>query len=488
MKVMYKVITVIAMSLVTLTLPSQIFAATINGGGGSPAEKLIMDWSRSKSGGKAIPINFNNTLANDLSTLQKGNIDFAILDTPLSEAELAKYNVQQIPFALNGISVVVNLTNTAAGNLKLDSSTLGKIFSGEIASWNDPAITALNPRHELPNTPIIIIHSGVFSSDYAALNNYLGTINAKWKSGDLSGRNREWPASSVFADKFDARIATIKSTPFSISYLPMQYIPGSTLSPVHLQNKDGKFVSLSDVGIIASTAGVNLNDGQSATLAITNKNGSSSWPISTFSFIVVNKDRLKTPEIAHLLGIINYGLKYDSLKPTLHNYVALPDKFSKPIIDKIDTLTSGANTTIVAKPVPESANQDKALEAAANKKRNDEELQRQRAEANTSAQEEKNRIAKQQAEEAARDKAMKEAKAAKLAAEEAIRAANEAKLQADQLAEKNRLIAKAAKDRADKEKAEKEEAERERIEKERAIQLRNQKDEDPLEAYRRSIK
>ena len=481
--------TAAAFSLITLNLPTQAFAATILGGGGSPAEKLILDWSRSKSGGKVIPINFSsNILSNDLNMLQKGNIDFAILDTPLSEAELTKMNVQQIPFALNGISIVVNLTNTAAGNLKLDSATLGKIFSGEISNWNDSAITALNPRHELPNTPIIIIHSGVSSTDYAALNDYLGTINEKWKSGDQAGRNREWPASSVVADKVEARISTIKSTPYSISYVPMQFMPGSTLSPVHIQNKDGKFVSLSEVSIIASTTGVNLNDGQSATLAITNKNGGTSWPISTFSFIVVNKDRLKTPEIAHLLGIINYGLKYDSLKPTLHNYVALPDKFSKPIIEKIETLTSGSNTMIVAKPVPESANQDKAQEAAANKKRSDEELQRQRAEANTSAQEEKNRIAKQLADEAARDRAMKEAKAAKLAAEEAIRAANEAKLQADQLAEKNRLIAKAAKDRADKEKAEKDAAEKERIEKERAIQLRNQKDEDPLEAYRRSLK
>ena len=61
-------------------------------------------------------------------------------------------------------------------------------------------------------------------------------------------------------------------------------------------------------------------------------------------------------------------------------------------------------------------------------------------------------------------------------------------MEAEALAEKNRLIAKAEKDKADKEKAEKERIEKEQADREKAIQIRNQKDEDPLEAYRRSLK
>ncbi len=33
--------------------------------------------------------------------------------------------------------------------LKLDAPTVAKIFRGEIAKWNDPAIAALNPDAKL---------------------------------------------------------------------------------------------------------------------------------------------------------------------------------------------------------------------------------------------------------------------------------------------------------------------------------------------------
>ena len=496
MKVMCKIVSAVTFSLIASIFSFQVFAIEILGGGGNAAEKLILDWANVKLGNKANPVKFSSSIfSNDLTMLQNGKIDFAILDTPLSDADLAKMNLLQFPFALNGISIVVNLQNTMAGTLRLDSQTLGKIFSGEIANWDDPAITALNPKHDLPNKPITVIHSGESSTDYSVINSYIGNINEKWKTADLNGKKRVWPENSVYTDGFPTRISTIKNTPFSIGYLPMQYMPQPSLSTVHIKNRDGNFIGLSDTSIIASAATVNIDDGQSASLSLINKKGYASWPISTFSFIVVSRDRVKDEKIAQLLSIISYGLKSGSLKATVHNYIAIPDQISKSIIAKIEAHTAGSNTGTAGKSSPAKISQDNAQEALANKKRSDdEELHRQRTDATTATQdesrraEEKNRAAKLRADEMAREQTIKEAKAAKLAAEEAIKAANAAKLQAEQLAEKNRLIAKAEKDRADKAKAEKEQAEKEKAEQERAIQLRNQKDEDPLEAYRRSVK
>lgn len=492
MKVMCKIVSAVTFLWIASIFSFQVFAVEILSGGGNAAEKLILDWASAKTGSKANSIKFSPSInSNDLSMLQGGRIDFAILDTSLSEADLARMNLLQFPFALNGISIVVNLQNTMAGTLKLDSQTLGKIFLGEITNWDDPAIVALNPKHDLANKPIKVIHSGELSSDYPVINQYLGSINEKWKAGEANGKKREWPANSVNADGFAARISAIKNTAYSIGYLPMQYMPQPTLAAVHIKNLDGNFIGLSDTSIIATATNVNIDSGQAASLALVNKRGSGSWPISTFSFIVVSRDRVKDESVSQLLSVISNGLKSGSLKPTVHSYVALPDQISKSVIAKIEALTAGATTS------GKSATAKAAQEAQelANRRKLEEELNRQRADAKTSAAQdeksrvdERGRIAKQLADEQAREQAIKEAKAAKQAAEEAIKAANAAKLQAEQLAEKNRLIAKAEKDRADKEKAEKERAEQEKAEKEKAIQLRNQKDEDPLEAYRRSVK
>ena len=494
MRVMYKIASTIAFLLLISSMTNQVIALELLGGGGSAADKLLLDWSNAKLGSKTKSIRFTNTiLSNDLTMLQNDKVDFAIIDNPINEAELARMSLVQIPFALSGISVVVNLKNTMESTLRLDSSTLGKIFSGEITKWDDPAIIALNPRLDLQNQTITIVHSDESSSDYSAFNNYIGNINDKWKAGDLSAQKRVWPANSIDADGFTARISSIKKTSYSISYLPMQYMPQPSLSAVHLMNRDGSYTGLSDTGIIASAASANVEDGQSASLSLINKNGRTSWPISNFSFIVINKNKLRDEKTTQLFNVILYGLKFAAIKPMEHNYVALPDQISKSVIAKIETIMSESSKGAPTRAAPVKSAQENAQEAIANKKRSDEEALRLRNDPAAMAQEanrrieEKNRAARLLADEIAREQAIKEAKAAKRAADEAIKAANLAKAQADQLAEKNRLIAQAEKDKADKEKAEKERIANEKAEKERAIQLRNQKDEDPLEAYRRSM-
>jgi len=491
MKVMYKVVTAATFSLATLILSTQSYAVETLGGGGNTAEKLLLDWAKAKLGNKTNTVKFSTSIASgDLSMVQNGKIDFAILDAPLSDAELNQMNLLQVPFALSGVSIVVNLPNTMAGALRLDSQTLGKIFSGEISQWDDPAITALNPKHDLPKVPIVIVHSGDNSTDFPVLNSYLGFISEKWRAGELNGKKRGWPANAIFADGFTARIAALKSTPYTIGYLPMQYMQQPVVSAVHLKNRDGNFGGLSDTGIIAATSTVNIEDGHAASLSLINKSGNASWPISSFAFVVVSKDRLKDERVAQLLSVISYGLKSGSLKTTLHNYIAIPDQISKSIMEKIDAINSGANTASATRIAPVKAGNDSAQEVLANKKRSEEELSRQRADVTQDENrraEERSRAAKQQADEIAREQAIKEAKAAKLAAEEAIKAAQAAKLEADKLAEKNRQIAKLEKERADKEKADKDRADKERADKEKAIELRNQKDEDPLEAYRRTV-
>ncbi len=486
MKVMYKTFTLIIFSWFGLLLPIQTFSAEILGGGGNPAEKLILDWTNAKPENRAIPLKFSSSIrSNDLNMLQNGKIDFAILDTPVSDAELASMKLMQIPFALSGVAIVVNLQNTLAGALKLDSQTLGKIFSGEILYWDDPAIVALNPRHELPNNAITIVQSGESSTDYPVLNSYLGKINTKWKSGELSGGKRVWPTNSIYADSIAKRISTLQNTPYSIGYQPMQSIIKDNLLPVHIKNKDGNFVGLSDTNVIAAASNASIEESQSDSLLLIDKNGKASWPLSNFSFIVIHKYRLDEDKIVQLLNIVSYGMKFGSLKPMLYNYAALPDQISKSVMAKIDTLTGEAATASKGKSLPAKANQDSAEEALASKKRKEDEANRQRSDANSAAQddiqkaEEKKRAARQLADTLAREKAVREALAAKA--------------EAEKLAEKYRLIAKAEKEKADKEKeraakekAEKEQAEKEKLEKERAIQLRNQKDEDPLEAYRRS--
>ncbi|AWB87072.1 phosphate ABC transporter substrate-binding protein PstS [Mycetocola zhujimingii] len=77
-----------------------------------------------------------------------------------------------LPVYISPIAVIFNVDGV--DELNLDSDTLAKIFSGEITSWDDPAIAALNPDATLPSAPITAVHR---SDDSGTTKNFADYLN-----------------------------------------------------------------------------------------------------------------------------------------------------------------------------------------------------------------------------------------------------------------------------------------------------------------------
>jgi phosphate transport system substrate-binding protein len=65
-------------------------------------------------------------------------------------------SIVEVPLYISPIAVVFNLDGI--DSLNLDAATLAGIFAGEITSWNDDAIAALNEGVTLPGTAISPVH------------------------------------------------------------------------------------------------------------------------------------------------------------------------------------------------------------------------------------------------------------------------------------------------------------------------------------------
>ena len=78
-------------------------------------------------------------------------VDFGASDTPLKDSEqaAAPAPILHIPLTLGAVVPAYNIKGIPSG-LKFDGPTLGKIFAGQITSWDDPALVALNPGADLP--------------------------------------------------------------------------------------------------------------------------------------------------------------------------------------------------------------------------------------------------------------------------------------------------------------------------------------------------
>lgn len=109
-----------------------------------------------------------------------GAAAFAGSDSLLSDDELAGDFAScapdtaaiDLPVYISPIAVIFNVDGV--DELNVDSTVLAKIFSGEITSWDDAALVALNPDAALPSAPITAVHR---SDDSGTTKNFADYLN-----------------------------------------------------------------------------------------------------------------------------------------------------------------------------------------------------------------------------------------------------------------------------------------------------------------------
>lgn len=154
--------------------------------------------------------------------------DVAITDRPLNETERRnagnRCHIQQLPFV--ALPVTIRYRLPVVANLTLDAPTLAKIFSGAITQWNDPAITALNPKAGLGALPITVVARSTASTVTAVFQRYLTAVGG-WTTGDDSA----FTGRSTLSARTEAEtLSLIDSTDGAIGYLlPVDSTGSSTL-------------------------------------------------------------------------------------------------------------------------------------------------------------------------------------------------------------------------------------------------------------------
>lgn len=288
-----------------------------------------------------------------IKLLEQKSVDFAASDAPLSASDAQQApGVLTIPDSIGGITIAYNIPGIDKG-LKLTGPVIAQIFMGDITSWNDPAISNLNPGVNLPNQKIVVAHRSDGSGTTYAFTDYLSKISPDWKTKVGQGKAVPWPIGT--GGQGNAGVASIvKSTPYAIGYVELAYVFQNKMTYAFVQNADGNsFVepTLDTVAADAAAAGTNLPaaDGDWSQVSIVNQPGSNSYPISTLTYVMVYKDLStvsgetsdKSTEVINFLNwIINDGQQYS----TGLLYVPLPDSIKKIDEDGLAKVTFSGGT------------------------------------------------------------------------------------------------------------------------------------------------
>jgi phosphate transport system substrate-binding protein len=162
--------------------------------------------------------------------LLDGSAQFGGSDAYLKDEEYASSTAQcgpdgalNIPVYISPIAVAFNLPEVK--ELNLDAVTVAKIFRGEIATWNDPAIAALNPDATLPDLKVTPVNRSDDSGTTTNFTEYLAAAAPEAWTDKASG---VWPASlqGENAKGTSGVVKTVTDTPGAVTYADDSAVSG----------------------------------------------------------------------------------------------------------------------------------------------------------------------------------------------------------------------------------------------------------------------
>jgi phosphate transport system substrate-binding protein len=234
-------------------------------------------------------------------------------DVQQKAAEAAGGPALHIPMVSGAVAIIYNLPNIPTGQMNLTGDVLARIYLKTIKNWNDPAITALNPGMNLPNTPIAVVHRSDGSGTTFIFTSYLSKVNNDWSTKVGNATSVNWPGD--IGGQGNAGVAgQIAQIAGSIGYVELAYAKQNNLSWVLLQNASGKYLAPSLVGATKASEGVTLPDDMR--IMITNSTNPDAYPICGFTWLLVftnQADKVKGQALVNMLWwAIHDGQQYAS--------------------------------------------------------------------------------------------------------------------------------------------------------------------------------
>ncbi len=270
--------------------------------------------------------------------LASGVTNFAGSDSPIPSTEVANFKgktVLYFPVFLGPITVSYNLSGVSS--LKLDATVLAEIFSGKITSWNNSAITALNPGVSLPSTPIT---TAVRSDSSGTTQNFslylMDAGGSAWTLGSSS--TIKWPSTARAGNGNPGVAQIIKSTPGAIGYVDYADAKASGLSYASIKNSSGAYIAPSPSS--ASAAGNGITVASNLTFHAVDSPNASAYPITYQSWVLVYAMQPNANDAAMLKAYIGYLI--GSGQQLLGNlgYAPLPSSLQAQAQAQLSKITS----------------------------------------------------------------------------------------------------------------------------------------------------
>lgn len=268
---------------------------TLQGAGSSFVYPLMSKWA-SVYNSSSVRVNYLSVGSGaGISDLEKKTVDFAGSDAPLQPADFAAApNALHIPESIGAVTFAYNIPGIPA-SMKVNGTVLAGIFLGRITNWDDANLSNLNPALSLPNLPITVVHRSDSSGTTFVFTGYLSQVNATWNAtvGTTKNPGTNWPVG--IAEPQNAGVAgKILQTSGACGYVELAYTIQNSMTVAAVENPAHNYIMPTLNSTSAAAAGkapsLPTGAGNWSAVSILNAPGADSYPISTFTYLIVYKE------------------------------------------------------------------------------------------------------------------------------------------------------------------------------------------------------
>jgi len=306
----------------------------LNGAGSSFAFPLMSAWSTEYKTATGVQINYQGTGSGaGISAIIAKNLDFGATDAPLNATQHSQNpTLLTIPESLGAVTVAYNLP-TVPAHVNLTGPIIANIYLGLITRWDDANIRGINPGVTFPSTSIFVEYRSDSSGTTFVFTDYLSKASSQFATQVGKGKLVAWPVGSGSPQNQGVANA-VKGQIGAIGYVELAYVVQNSMSYAKVQNAEGNYIlpDLNSTAAAAASAAGSLPAGNSdwSHVSITNATGAGSYPISTFTYILVYQEldvypsRMTQAKAQALVAFLRWAISTGQTTATSLTYAPLP--------------------------------------------------------------------------------------------------------------------------------------------------------------------
>jgi phosphate transport system substrate-binding protein len=308
----------------------------INGGGATFPNPIYSKWfDEYHKKFPTVQINYQSQGSSfGIQQATAGTVDFGASDAPMNDAQLEEFKskrgmgILHFPTVMGGNVPIYNIPGVSQ-QLNFTPEALAGIFLGKITKWNDPELTKANPGVKLPDKSIVVVHRSDGSGTSYVWTDYLSKVSKEWESTVGRGNAVKWPV-GLGGKGSEGVTGQVKQQPESIGYVEVIYALQNKLTYGKVKNQAGNFVDGNLQGVTAAAAGAITEMPDDFRVSITNARGKDSYPISTFTWLLIPEKIADPAKKKAIKDFITWALKDGQNLCEPLSFARLP----KAVIDK----------------------------------------------------------------------------------------------------------------------------------------------------------